>query len=121
MKHGQGPSGGGRIETAIVGGGQAGLAVGYHLASRDRPFVILDADQRVGDAWRRRLQAGRTRREGADSGGVQPHGALGLALGAQVDRPALQQRAQVEISQPDILTESAALRQRFTKLQRHRS
>jgi putative flavoprotein involved in K+ transport len=54
MKHGQGPSGGGRIETAIVGGGQAGLAVGYHLASRDRPLVILDADQRVGDAWRRR-------------------------------------------------------------------
>jgi putative flavoprotein involved in K+ transport len=50
----QGPSGGGRIETVIVGGGQAGLAVGYHLARRDRPFVILDADRRVGDAWRRR-------------------------------------------------------------------
>jgi putative flavoprotein involved in K+ transport len=38
----------------IVGGGQAGLAVGYHLARRDRPFVILDASERVGDAWRRR-------------------------------------------------------------------
>jgi len=43
-----------RVETVIVGGGQAGLAVGYHLARRDRPFVILDADQRAGDAWRRR-------------------------------------------------------------------
>jgi cation diffusion facilitator CzcD-associated flavoprotein CzcO len=50
----QGPSGGERVETVIVGGGQAGLAVGYHLARRDRPFVILDGDQRAGDAWRRR-------------------------------------------------------------------
>jgi putative flavoprotein involved in K+ transport len=54
LRRGQGPSGGERIETVIVGGGQAGLAVGYHLARRDRPFVILDADQRPGDAWRRR-------------------------------------------------------------------
>jgi putative flavoprotein involved in K+ transport len=53
-ERGPGPSGGGRVETVIVGGGQAGLAVGYHLARRDRPFVILDADQRTGDAWRRR-------------------------------------------------------------------
>src|SRR5512132_3773291 len=43
-----------RVETVIVGGGQAGLAVGYHLARHGRPFVILDADERVGDAWRRR-------------------------------------------------------------------
>jgi putative flavoprotein involved in K+ transport len=43
-----------RLETVIVGGGQAGLAVGYHLARRDRPFVILDANQRIGGAWRAR-------------------------------------------------------------------
>jgi putative flavoprotein involved in K+ transport len=43
-----------RYETVIVGGGQAGLATGWHLARRDRPFVILDADERVGDQWRRR-------------------------------------------------------------------
>jgi putative flavoprotein involved in K+ transport len=53
-RRGQDPSGGERTETVIVGGGQAGLAVGYHLARRGRPFVILDADQRPGDAWRRR-------------------------------------------------------------------
>jgi len=41
-------------ETVIIGGGQAGLAVGYHLANRGRPFVILDANQRIGDTWRRR-------------------------------------------------------------------
>jgi cation diffusion facilitator CzcD-associated flavoprotein CzcO len=33
------------IETVIIGGGQARLAVGYHLAKRNRPFVILDANQ----------------------------------------------------------------------------
>ena len=43
-----------RIETVVVGGGQAGLAVGYHLARRGRPFAILDANERIGDAWRRR-------------------------------------------------------------------
>jgi putative flavoprotein involved in K+ transport len=43
-----------RIETVIIGGGQAGLAVGYHLARRGRRFVILDANRRVGDAWRHR-------------------------------------------------------------------
>jgi putative flavoprotein involved in K+ transport len=43
-----------RFETVIVGGGQSGLVVGYHLAKRGRSFVILDAGERVGDAWRSR-------------------------------------------------------------------
>jgi putative flavoprotein involved in K+ transport len=43
-----------RFETVIVGGGQAGLATGYHLARRGRPFVLLDAGRRVGDPWRGR-------------------------------------------------------------------
>ena len=43
-----------RIETVIIGGGQAGLTTAYHLAKRGRPFVILDANERVGDAWRTR-------------------------------------------------------------------
>lgn len=42
------------VDTVIVGGGQAGLATGYHLARRGLPFVILDANERTGDAWRRR-------------------------------------------------------------------
>ena len=42
------------IETVVIGGGQAGLSVGYELMRRDRPFVILDAHQRIGDAWRKR-------------------------------------------------------------------
>ena len=43
-----------RPGTVVIGGGQAGLSVGYHLAQRDRPFVILDANERIGDAWRKR-------------------------------------------------------------------
>jgi putative flavoprotein involved in K+ transport len=42
------------VETIIVGGGQAGLATGYHLARRGRPFLILDANERIGDSWRNR-------------------------------------------------------------------
>jgi len=41
-----------RVETVVVGAGQAGLATGYHLARRGREFVILDAGRRVGDNWR---------------------------------------------------------------------
>ncbi len=42
------------FHTIVIGGGQAGLSVGYYLAQQGRPFVILDASPRVGDAWRRR-------------------------------------------------------------------
>jgi putative flavoprotein involved in K+ transport len=43
-----------RLGTVVIGGGQAGLAMGYHLARRGLPFVILDANDRVGDVWRNR-------------------------------------------------------------------
>jgi putative flavoprotein involved in K+ transport len=42
------------VDTVIIGGSQSGLAVGYHLAQRGGTFVILDAHDRVGDAWRQR-------------------------------------------------------------------
>ena len=42
------------FETVIIGGGQAGLSVGYHLKRQDRPFVILDTNERIGDSWRKR-------------------------------------------------------------------
>ena len=43
-----------RIDTIVIGAGQAGLSVGYHLARRGVPFVILDAGERIGDQWRKR-------------------------------------------------------------------
>src|SRR4029450_5373181 len=42
------------VETLVGGGGQAGLSVGYHLARRGLPFVILEANERIGDSWRER-------------------------------------------------------------------
>lgn len=42
------------VDVAVIGGGQAGLAVGYYLSRLDLRFVILDAHDRIGDAWRRR-------------------------------------------------------------------
>jgi putative flavoprotein involved in K+ transport len=42
------------FQVVVIGGGQAGLAVGYHLARAGIRFVILDASERVGDAWRKR-------------------------------------------------------------------
>ena len=43
-----------RVNTVVIGAGQAGLSVGYHLRQRGVPFVILDAGTRVGDQWRHR-------------------------------------------------------------------
>jgi putative flavoprotein involved in K+ transport len=41
-----------RVDTVVIGAGQAGLSAGYHLARRGLEFVILDADARIGDHWR---------------------------------------------------------------------
>jgi putative flavoprotein involved in K+ transport len=41
-------------ETVVIGGGQAGLAVGYYLKREGRPFAILDRSERVGEQWRER-------------------------------------------------------------------
>jgi putative flavoprotein involved in K+ transport len=43
-----------KYDTIVIGGGQSGLSVGYHLAKRDLPFVIFDANERIGDSWRKR-------------------------------------------------------------------
>jgi putative flavoprotein involved in K+ transport len=42
------------FDTLIIGGGQAGLTAGYYLAKQERSLVILDANERIGDAWRKR-------------------------------------------------------------------
>jgi putative flavoprotein involved in K+ transport len=43
-----------RVQVVVIGGGQAGLSVGYCLAQRGLSFVILEANPRVGDQWRNR-------------------------------------------------------------------
>jgi putative flavoprotein involved in K+ transport len=42
------------FDVAVIGGSQAGLAVGYHLAQRGLSFVILDAGSETGLMWRSR-------------------------------------------------------------------
>ena len=42
------------VDTVIIGGGQSGLSVAYYLKRLGVPFVILEANARVGDSWRRR-------------------------------------------------------------------
>ena len=42
------------IETLVIGGGQSGLVMGYHLSRRGLPYAIIDANHRIGDAWRNR-------------------------------------------------------------------
>ena len=42
------------LHTLVIGGGQSGLAAGYHLAKRGVSFLIVDGHPRIGDAWRNR-------------------------------------------------------------------
>ena len=46
-----------RFDTIVIGGGQAGLSTGYHLAQRGETFVILEANARIGDVWRNRFDS----------------------------------------------------------------
>jgi putative flavoprotein involved in K+ transport len=39
------------VDVVVIGGGQAGLAAGYHLRRLGRDFVILDAQATPGGAW----------------------------------------------------------------------
>ena len=40
------------VETVIVGGGQAGLAVSYYLSRRNRPHLVLERAAQPGNSWR---------------------------------------------------------------------
>jgi putative flavoprotein involved in K+ transport len=46
-----------RLDTVVVGAGQAGLSAGYHLKRAGRSFVILDANDRIGGSWRKRYDS----------------------------------------------------------------
>ncbi len=44
----------GRYKVIVIGAGQAGLSVGYFLKKAGIHFIILDANKRIGDSWRKR-------------------------------------------------------------------
>jgi putative flavoprotein involved in K+ transport len=41
----------------VIGAGQAGLAIGYFLKQQGRGFVILEAADSIGPAWRERWES----------------------------------------------------------------
>ena len=42
----------GSVDVAIIGGGQAGLSVAYFLRRTSHSFLVLDAEEEPGGAWR---------------------------------------------------------------------
>src|SRR4029077_14032306 len=42
------------LDVLVIGGGQAGLAMGYHLAQSGRSFQIVDVGAEIGHVWRSR-------------------------------------------------------------------
>src|SRR3954449_3420974 len=39
------------LDVLVIGAGQAGLAVGYHLAARGMRFLLVDAAAEIGHSW----------------------------------------------------------------------
>src|SRR3954464_14154353 len=48
------PENGEPLEVLVIGAGQAGLAMAWHLRRMGIRFVIVDAGSRIGQAWRSR-------------------------------------------------------------------
>ncbi len=42
------------FDTVVIGGGQAGLAIAWHLKQHGQRFVVLDAGPAIGHTWRSR-------------------------------------------------------------------
>jgi putative flavoprotein involved in K+ transport len=45
------------IDVLIIGAGQAGLALGYHLQQTPLRFQLVERNAHIGDSWRRRYDA----------------------------------------------------------------
>lgn len=45
------------VDILIIGSGQAGLVMGYHLSRQTHTFQILERHQCIGDSWRMRYDS----------------------------------------------------------------
>jgi putative flavoprotein involved in K+ transport len=45
------------LDVLVIGGGQAGLAMGYHLKQAGHRFQIVERHPRIGDSWRNRYDS----------------------------------------------------------------
>jgi putative flavoprotein involved in K+ transport len=46
-----------KLDILVIGAGQAGLAMGYHLRQTPLRFQVIEANPRVGDNWRKRYES----------------------------------------------------------------
>lgn len=46
-----------KYDAVIIGGGQAGLAMGYYLKERNVSFLIVDASSEIGETWKKRYDS----------------------------------------------------------------
>ena len=75
------------IDTVVVGGGQAGLAISYYLSQEGREHVVLERAPAVANAWRNQRWDSFTlvtpnfqvRMPGAECNGTDPYGFMSLA------------------------------------------
>jgi putative flavoprotein involved in K+ transport len=75
------------IDTVIIGGGQAGLAISYYLRQEDREHVVLERAPAIAHAWRNQRWDSFTlvtpnfqvRMPGAEYEGNHPYGFMSLA------------------------------------------
>jgi putative flavoprotein involved in K+ transport len=76
-----------QIDTVVVGGGQAGLAMSYYLKQKGREHVVLERAHAVANAWRHQRWDSFTlvtpnfqvRMPGAEYRGNDPYGFMSLA------------------------------------------
>src|ERR671911_2287943 len=45
------------LDVLVIGGGQAGLATGFHLKQAGHRFQIVERNPRLGDNWRNRYDS----------------------------------------------------------------
>jgi putative flavoprotein involved in K+ transport len=45
------------LDVLVIGAGQAGLALGYHLRQTGQTFLIVDRFHRTGESWRQRFDS----------------------------------------------------------------
>src|SRR5919206_5717 len=55
------------LDVIVIGAGQAGLAIGWHLRQQDARFLILDSAPEIGHSWRTRWDSLRLFPKPADS------------------------------------------------------
>ncbi|MGB8955781.1 MAG: NAD(P)/FAD-dependent oxidoreductase [Tumebacillaceae bacterium] len=45
------------VDVLVIGAGQAGLAMAYHLGKKSVSYLLLDSNRQVGDSWRNRYDS----------------------------------------------------------------